>query len=176
MFYNGNKVQDLYYNGNKVQQAWMNGVQVWPTNEILSYRVYIEWDPTKDDNICIDGMTWNGSAMTTAMFELSPGSTTTLDVSYNNGGTWTTMSNSDVEKMIAGNTESLQRYCRGISFRMKKDWGFNQFTWTSDQYYAPTGYMTVEVYENGSEQSNIVATKTVNQNSNTTYTVNRGDS
>ena len=56
MFYNGNKVQDLYYNGNKVQNAWYNGVQVWPNNEIQSYRVYIEWDPVKNENICIDGM------------------------------------------------------------------------------------------------------------------------
>lgn len=175
MYYNGNKVEGLYYDGVKVQNAWYNGTMVWPVNEIQNYRVYIEWDPVKDDTISIDGMTWNGSAMTTAMFELTPGSTA-ADVTYNDGGTWTTMSNTDVEKMIAGNTESLEKYCRGISFKVKKDWGFNQFTWKAGQNSAPTGYLSVEVIENGSEQSYAVATKTVNQTAGSTYTVNRGDS
>lgn len=175
MYYNGNEIKGLYYNGTAVQNAWYNGVQVWPMNEILSYRVYIEWDPVKDDNICIDGMWLNGSAMTTAMFEMSPGSTTTLDASVNINGSWSTMTTEEVNKMIANGTESLQKYCRGISFRLKPDWGFDSFSWKTDQYYAPTGYQTIEIFANGSEQSNLEAKKTINQTPNTTYTANRGD-
>lgn len=171
-----NNAKQIVVNGKDIQDAFCNSVHIWPVNVIGSYRVYIEWDPVKDDNITIDGMTWNGSAMTTAMIATKGEGVSDLDVSYNNGGTWTTMGTTDIEHMIAGNTESLQKYCRGVSFRMKPDWGFSQFTWKSDQYYAPTGYLKVTVNENGSESIRTIATKTVNQAANTTYTVNVGDS
>jgi len=167
--------KDLMFNGNSVQQAWMNGVQVWPVNVIGSYRVYIQWDPVKDDNITIDGMTWNGSAMTTAMISPTSEGVSDLDVSYSNGGSWVSMGNTDIEHMIAGDTESLQKYCRGITFRMRPDWGFSQFTWKSDQYYAPSGNLTVNVFAIGSQRLENLATKTVSQTVNTTYTITRGD-
>lgn len=174
MYYNGNEIKGLYYNGTAVQNAWYNGVQIWPNNEILSYRIYLEWDPVKDENICIDGMWWNGAQMTTGMFEQTPGGTS-LDASVNINGSWVSLTTAEVEKMISGDTDSLQKYCRGITFRLKPDWGFNSFSWKTDQYYAPTGNQTIEIFANGSERSNLEAKKTINQTTNTTYTVNRGD-
>lgn len=171
MYYNGNPVEGLFYNGVAVQNAWYNGVQVWPDDALLSYRVYIEWDPVKDENICIDGMWWNGEPMTTDMFEQTPGGTS-LDASVNINGSWVSLTTTEVEKMISGDTDSLQKYCRGITFRLKKELGFNSFSWRSDQYYAPTGTLVVEVDEIWDEHSNLW-TKTVTQNPNTVYSITR---
>lgn len=166
---------DIIVNGRSIDDAYCNGKHIWPINEILSYRVYITWEPVKDDNICIDGMTWNGSPLTTSMFAYTPGSTSQLDASINVGGSWTSMTNEEIDKMISGSTESLQKYCRGITFRLKPNWGFTQFTFTTDQYYAPTGTLRIEVYENGTEQNNTCVDKIITQAANTTYTFNRGD-
>lgn len=171
-----NNAKQIVVNGRDIQDAFCNSVHIWPVNIIGSYRVSIEWDPTKDDYITIDGMTWNGSAMTTAMFTTISEGVSDLDASYNNRGTWKTMNKTDIEMMIAGDTETLYKNCRGISFRLKPDWGFSQFTWATDQSYAPTGYLTVTVDEIGSESIRTIATKTVNQTRDTTYTVNVRDS
>lgn len=167
--------KEIIVNGRPILDAYCNGAHIWPNNQIKSYRVYIQWSPEKDDNICIDGMTWNGVQLTTAMFEYSPGSTTQLDASVNVGGSWTSMTSTETDKMISGSTESLQKYCRGISFRLKPDYGFTQFTFTTDQYYAPTGTLKVEVYENGTETNTTCVDKVITQGPNTTYTFNRGD-
>lgn len=166
---------DIIVNGKPIEDAYCNGKHIWPVNEVLSYRVYITWEPTKDENICIDGMTWNGSPLTTAMFQYSPGSTTQLDASVNVGGSWTSMTSTEIDKMISSSTESLQKYCRGVTFRLKPNWGFNQFTFTTDQYYAPTGTLRVEVNEIGTEASDVCVYTAVSQTANTTYTFNRGD-
>lgn len=167
--------KQIIVNGRPILDAFCNGVHIWPNNQILSYRVYIEWSPVKDENICIDGMTWNGLQLTTDMFEYTPGSTVYLDASINNGGSWQQMSTEDVNKMINSSTESLQKYCRGITFRLKPEYGFSQFAFHTYQYYAPTGTLKVEVYENGSEDTNTCVDKIITQAANTTYTFNRGD-
>ena len=167
--------KEIIVNGRPILDAFCNGVHIWPNNQILSYRVYIEWSPEQDEDICLDGMTWNGVQLTTDMFEYATGSTTYLDASYNDNGSWHQMTEEEINKMINPGTESLQQYCRGISFRLKPDYGFTQFTFTTDQYYAPTGTLKVEVYEIGSEKTTTCVDKMVTQAINTTYTFNRGD-
>lgn len=167
--------KEIIVNGRPILDAYCNGAHIWPANQILSYRVYIEWSPEQDENITLDGMTWNGVQLTTSMFEYTPGSTMYLDASINNGGSWHQMTDENIDKMISSSTESFSEYCRGISFRLKPDDGFTQFTFHTDQFYAPTGTLKVQVFENGSEKTTTCVDKIITQAPDTTYTFNRGD-
>ena len=157
----------LIWNGTPALMAVYNGEKVWPTKTVTSYRVWIEWDPVKSENICIDGLYWDNLSMIEDDI---------LEADYSDNGTWKHLSSTEIAKMVTQDGSSLQKYCRGITFLMDAT-VFTSFSFHTDRYYAPTGTLTVEVEEiyDAGGGSDLVAMKTVTQAANTTYVINRGD-
>ena len=59
---NGNdNPRELILNGTQPQCLVYNGEIVWGAKTLESYRVYIEWDPVKMENITIDTLGYNSS-------------------------------------------------------------------------------------------------------------------
>lgn len=171
MYYNGSKAKDLYYNGVPVENAWYNGVKVWPLNETHGYRVYMEWDPATYNNICLNGMWWNGPMMTE---DLIYSESVYPDASYKNSNGWQTMSWTEVDKMISTATEAVNFYCSELSFRVDST-AFNSFEFKTNPYYQPEGNVHVYVNALTDDGQVTVASKTVAIAPNTVYTIFRGD-
>lgn len=157
----------LIWNGVPATMAIYNGEKVWPKKTVMSHRVWIEWDPVKSENICIDGLYWDGLAMSDSDI---------LEADYNDGGTWQHLTSTEIAKMVTPDNSSLQKYCRGVTF-LTDITEFTSFSFHTDPYYVPTGTLTVtiEAIFNSGEGTELVATKTVTQAANTTYVINRGD-
>ena len=161
------EAKDLIWNGTPAIMAIYNGEKVWPKKTATAYRVWIEWDPVKSENVCVDGLYWDNLSMVNSDI---------VEAEYSDNGTMHHLSSTEIAKMVTQDGSSLQKYCRGITFLTDKT-AFTSFSFHTDPYYSPTGTLTVEVYEiyNTGEGSDLVATKTVTQAANTTYTINRGD-
>ena len=157
----------LIWNGTPATMAIYNGEKVWPSKTVTAYRVWIEWNPVKSENICIDGMYWDNLSMSDSDI---------VEADYNNNDSWEHLSSTEITKMVVQDGSSLQKYCRGITFLTDKTL-FESFSFHTDPYYAPTGTLKVEVEEiyNAGEGTELVASKTVTQAANTTYVINRGD-
>lgn len=157
----------LIWNGTPATMAIYNGEKVWPSKTVTAYRVWIEWSPTKSENICIDGMYWDN---------LSMSDNDIVEADYSDNGTWKHLTSTEITKMTVQDNSSLQKYCRGITFLTDKT-DFTSFSFHTDPYYAPTGTLTVEIKEiyDAGEGTELVASKTVTQAANTTYVINRGD-
>ena len=57
------EAKDLIWNGTPALMAIYNGEKVWPKKTATAYRVWIEWDPVKSENVCIDGLYWDNLSM-----------------------------------------------------------------------------------------------------------------
>ena len=160
--------ENIFVNGVLDPDIFVNSVQVWPLQGALEfYRVYIKWSPDKNDNLTFQGLGWNGN----------PGSLTTsmlLDAEKNtNGYSYSDMSESE-KTGICDTAQGTGIYCHAIAIDIDAQ-TFINFQWKTQQYYAPTGTVEIEVdayYEDGIR---IVARKTVTQAANTTYVVNEGE-
>ena len=160
--------ENIIVNGKIDPDIFVNGVQVWPSRGALRfYRVYITWKPAKQDNLVFQGLGWNGN----------PGSLTSdmiisamrKDTSYS----YTSMSTSDLNGIL-DTTQGKGVYCYGISLDIDSS-TFINFQWRTQQYYAPTGTVEIEVdayYEHGIA---VRAKKTVTQAANTTFVIHDGE-
>lgn len=160
--------KNIIVNGKVDPDIYVNGVHVWPAQgELQYYRVYIKWSPDKSENLTFQGLGWNGN----------PGSLTTsmlLSADKNeNGYSYTAMS--DTEKTsICDTTQGTSIYCHAIALDIDAK-TFINFQWRTQQYYATTGTVEIEVdayYTNGIR---ILARKTVTQAANTTYVISNGE-
>lgn len=160
--------ENIFVNDVLDPDIFVNSVHVWPLQGALQfYRVYIKWSPDKSDNLTFQGLGWNGN----------PGSLTSsmlIDAEKNeNGYSYTAMS--DAEKTgICDTAQGKGVYCHAISFDIDSQ-TFINFQWRTQQYYAPTGTVEIEVdayYEDGIR---VLARKTVTQAANTTYVVHEGE-
>ena len=160
--------KSIHVNGTIDPDIIVNSVQVWPLQGALEfYRVYIKWSPDKNDNLTFQGLGWNGN----------PGSLTTsmlLDAEKNtNGYSYSDMS--EAEKTgICDTTQGTGIYCHAIAIDIDAQ-TFINFQWKTQQYYAPTGTVEIEVdayYEDGIE---VRARKTVTQAANTTFVIHDGE-
>ena len=160
--------ENIIVNGVVDPDIFVNGVQVWPSLGALRfYRVYITWNPAKQDNLTFQGLGWNGSpgSLTSSMIIASM----KKDTSYS----YTSMTTSELDGIL-DTTQGNGLYCYGISLDIDSD-NLVSFQWRTQQYYAPTGTVEIEVdayYENGIK---VVARKTVTQVANTTYVVHKGE-
>lgn len=160
--------ENIFVNGQVDPDIFVNSVQVWPLQGALQfYRVYIKWSPDKNDNLTFQGLGWNGN----------PGSLTTsmlLAANKNeNGYSYTAMSESE-KSGICDTSQGTGIYCHAIAIDIDAQ-TFINFQWKTQQYYAPTGTVEIEVdayYEDGIR---VLARKTVTQAANTTYVVNEGE-
>ena len=160
--------ENIIVNGKIDPDIFVNGVQVWPSRGALRfYRVYIKWSPDKNDNLTFQGLGWNGN----------PGSLTTsmlLDAEKNtNGYSYTDMSESE-KTGICDTTQGTGIYCHAIAIDIDAQ-TFINFQWKTQQYYAPTGTVEIEVdayYENGIA---VRARKTVTQAADTTFVIHQGE-
>lgn len=160
--------ENIFVNGQVDPDIFVNSVQVWPLQGALEfYRVYIKWSPDKSDNLTFQGLGWNGN----------PGSLTTSMLLYarknENGYSYTDMSESETTG-ICDTAQGTGIYCHAISFDIDSQ-TFINFQWKTQQYYAPTGTVEIEVdayYEDGIR---VLARKTVTQAANTTYVVHEGE-
>lgn len=160
--------KSIHVNGTIDPDIFVNSVQVWPLQGALEfYRVYIKWSPDKNDNLTFQGLGWNGN----------PGSLTTsmlLDAEKNtNGYSYTDMSNAE-KSGICDTAQGTGIYCHAISFDIDSQ-TFINFQWRTQQYYAPTGTVEIEVdayYEDGIR---VLARKTVTQAANTTFVIHEGE-
>lgn len=160
--------ENIFVNGVLDPDIIINSVQVWPLQGALEfYRVYIKWSPDKSDNLTFQGLGWNGN----------PGSLTTsmlLDAEKNtNGYSYTDMSESE-KSGICDTNQGTGIYCHAIAIDVDAQ-TFINFQWKTQQYYAPTGTVEIEVdayYEDGIR---VLARKTVTQAANTTYVVHEGE-
>lgn len=160
--------ENIFVNGVLDPDILVNSVHVWPLQGALKfYRVYIKWSPDKNDNLTFQGLGWNGN----------PGSLTTsmlLDAEKNtNGYSYTAMS--DAEKTgICDVSQGTGIYCHAIAIDIDAS-TFINFQWRTQQYYAPTGTVEIEVdayYEDGIR---VLARKTVTQAANTTFVIHDGE-
>ena len=160
--------ENIIVNGVVDPDIFVNGVQVWPSRGALKfYRVYIKWSPDKSDNLTCQGLGWNGN----------PGSLTTsmlLDAEKNtNGYSYTDMSESE-KTGVCDTVKGTGIYCHAIAIDIDAQ-TFINFQWKTQQYYAPTGTVEIEVdayYENGIA---VRARKTVTQAANTTFVIHDGE-
>lgn len=160
--------ENIFVNDVLDPDIFVNSVHVWPLQGALEfYRVYIKWSPDKNDNLTFQGLGWNGN----------PGSLTTsmlLDAEKNtNGYSYSDMSNAE-KSGICDTSQGTGIYCHAISFDIDSP-NFINFQWKTQQYYAPTGTVEIEVdayYEDGIR---VLARKTVTQAANTTYVVHEGE-
>lgn len=160
--------KNIIVNGKVDPDIYVNGVHVWPLQGALRfYRVYIKWSPDKSDNLTFQGLGWNGN----------PGSLTTsmlLSADKNeNGYSYTAMS--DTEKTsICDTTQGTGIYCHAIALDIDSQ-NFINFQWRTQQYYAPTGTVEIEVDAHYEDNIRIVARKTVTQVENTTFVIHQGE-
>lgn len=163
-------VENIIVNGVVDPDIFVNGVHVWPNRgELRFYRVYITWDPAKQENMSFQGLGWNGN----------PGSLTSdmvidpmiKDTSYS----YTSMTQDRVEKILETNEQGGGAlYCYGIAFDVDSN-TFINFQWHTQKYYAPTGTAKIEVdayYENGIV---VRARKTVTQAADATFVIHDGE-
>lgn len=160
--------KSIHVNGTIDPDIFVNSVQVWPSRGALQfYRVYITWDPAKSDNLTFQGLGWNGNpGSLTSSVILDP---MKKDTSYS----YTNMTTAELNSIL-DTTQGNGLYCYGISFDIDST-TFINFQWRTQQYYAPTGTVEIEVdayYEDGIE---VKARKTVTQAANTTYVIYDGE-
>lgn len=161
-------VKNIFVNGVVDPNIFVNNVLVWPKRGALKfYRVYITWDPAKQDNLTFQGLGWNGNpgSLTSAMI-IDPSK---KDTSYS----YTSMSTAELNGIL-DTVQGNGLYCYGIALDIDSD-NFINFQWRTQQYYAPTGTVEIEVdayYENGIV---VRARKTVTQAANTTFVIHDGE-
>ena len=160
--------ENIIVNGKVDPDIYVNGTRVWPLRGALRfYRVYIKWSPDKSDNLTFQGLGWNGN----------PGSLTTsmlLSADKNeNGYSYTAMSD-DEKTGICDTTQGTGIYCHAISLDIDSQ-NFINFQWRTQQYYAPTGTVEIEVDAYYEDSIRIVARKTVTQVANTTFVIHAGE-
>lgn len=160
--------ENIIVNGVVDPDIFVNGVQVWPSRGALRfYRVYIKWSPAEAGNLTFQGLGWNGN----------PGSLNTsmlLSAEKNqNGDSYTAMSDSE-KTNICDTSNGTSIYCYAIALDIDAQ-TFINFQWRTQQYYAPTGTVEIEVdayYEHGIA---VRARKTVTQAANTTFVIHDGE-
>ena len=166
--------QTIFVNGVKDPDIYCMGQKIWPMHSttVEGYWITIMWDPSKTENICIDGMWWDGIAI--AQAEVA-GSSSAPEAFYRNGSSWDGLTWSEVNEMLDNDGNSLSKYCKGYTLKVLIT-SFSSFQFKTDQYYQPSGTVTVEIeeaYDDGT--SVLVASKTCTMAANTTYTINNGD-
>lgn len=160
--------ENIIVNGKVDPDIYVNGVRVWPLQGALRfYRVYIKWSPDNANNLSFQGLGWNGN----------PGSLTTsmlLAAEKNvNGYSYTSLDDEEKTEMC-DTSQGGVIYCHAIALDINSQ-NFINFQWRTQQYYAHTGTVEIEVdayYEDGIR---IVARKTVTQAENTTYVIHQGE-
>lgn len=161
-------VENIIVNGVVDPNIFVNNVLVWPKRGALKfYRVYITWDPAKQDNLTFQGLGWNGNpgSLTSAMIN----DPSKKDTSYS----YTSMTTAELNGIL-DTAQGGGLYCYGIAFDVNAS-TFINFQWRTQQYYAPTGTVQIEVdayYENGIV---VRARKTVTQAANTTFVIHDGE-
>lgn len=162
------KSEAVFCNGVKDPDIFANNVHVWPgRGELNFFRVYITWDPAKNENLTFQGLGWNGN----------PGSLTSdmiLDAHKKNTSySYTNMTTSELDGILDTST-GTGIYCYGIAVDIDST-AFSNFQWRTQQHYATTGTVEIKVdayYENGIVSR---AKKTVTQAANTTFTIVDGE-
>lgn len=158
----------VFCNGVQDPDIFANNVQVWPgIGELRYFRVYITWDPAQSENLTFQGLGWNGN----------PGSLTS-DLIFgaykkNTSYSYTNMTTSELNGII-DTSNGTGIYSYGISLDIDSK-AFINFQWRTQQYYAPTGTVQIQVeaiHENG---ITVRARKTVTQAANTTFTIFDGE-
>ena len=162
--------RELIFNGTQPQCLVYNGEIVWGAKTLDCYRVYMMWDPEKTENLCIDGVWVNNQTVTTD---------DVYDGSYKNGQ-YTTLTTSEMTDFVTNNGSACAKYCQGYFFRISPNFDLSKLQFKTDQYYQPTGDVTVTIEEQYSDDSGditfkTIAEKTVSIATNTTYTINRGE-
>ena len=158
----------VFCNGVKDPDIFANSVQVWPGRGALRFfRVYITWDPAQSENLTFQGLGWNGN----------PGSLTSnmiLDADKKSTSySYTNMTTSELNGILDTST-GTGIYSYGIALDIDSN-AFINFQWRTQQYYAPTGTVQIQVeayYDNGIV---VRARKTVTQAQNTTFTIFDGE-
>jgi hypothetical protein len=81
---------------------------------------------------------------------------------------------------VTNNGSACAKYCQGYFFRISPNFDLSKLQFKTDQYYQPTGDVTITIEEQYSDGSGditfkTIAEKTLTMAANTTYTINRGD-
>ena len=160
--------KNIIVNGVVDPDIFVNSVQVWPLQGALKfYRVYITWNPAKQDNLTFQGLGWNGNpGSLTSDMVIDPAK---KDTSYS----YVSMTTSELNGIL-DTTQGNGLYCYGIALDIDSD-SFINFQWKTQQYYAPTGTVEIEVDAYYEDDIRVLARTTVTQAANTTYVVHEGD-
>jgi len=160
--------ENIIVNGKIDPDIYVNGVRVWPLQGALRfYRVYIQWSPDKHDGLSFQGLGWNGNpgSLTTSMLLAAQQNT--------NGDSYTYISESQ-KSDICDTTQGTSIYCHAIALDIDSQ-TFINFQWRTQQYYAPTGTVEIEVYAYYEDGIRVLARKTVTQAANTTFVIHQGE-
>ena len=162
--------RELIFNGTQPKCLVYNGEIIWGSKTLDCYRVYMMWDPEKNENLCIDGVWVDNQTVTTD---------DVYDGSYKDGQ-YTSLTTAEMTDFVTNNGSACAKYCQGYFFKIKPDFDLNNLQFKTGQYYQPTGDVTVTIEEQYNDGSGYIsfktiAIKTVTMAANTTYTINRGE-
>lgn len=162
---------DYIVNGHRVEDLFCNSVHLWPY-EYDSFSIEFTITPVASNNICLDGFGWGSEVGYIHLENVNY-------AMYNDNGNWTSLTNNEISNAVSDSTNSLQKYCRGLYFNLKSVHNigiFNQFTFKTDDYYAPTCDIEVKVLGGRTSMSDILlASKVITQAPATTYHLYLGD-
>ena len=155
------------------QMVIYNNEVIWPKG-YSHYIIDLEWYPTKNENITLDGMGWG-----TSIGFIHSENIEWMD--YTSDGTnWTDYTTTEIINATTDNGSSVAKYCRQISVCLKASslGDFTAFCFKTDTYYQPTGTIRVSVWgvpEQAGMSNVLLAQKDCSMTMNTLYTINVGE-
>ena len=162
---------DYVVNGHRVEDLYCNTVHLWPLN-YNSFTIEFNITPVASNNICLNGFGWGHEIGYIHLENVNY-------AMYDDNGTWTALTNTEISYAVSDTTSSLQKYCRAMYFNLKSAHNlgrFSEFTFKTDEYYAPTCDIEVKVYGCRTGMTDILlASKVITQAPNTTYHLYLGD-
>lgn len=162
---------DYVVNGRSVYDIFCNNVHIWPF-DYNNFTIEFNITPVAMNNICLDGFGWGHEIGFIHLENVNY-------AMYDDNGNWSSLTNTEITHAVSDSTESLQKYCRGLYFNLKSSTNlgrFSEFTFKTDDYYAPTCDIEVKVYGGRIGMTDILlASKVITQAPATTYHLYLGD-
>lgn len=157
-------IGEIYVGSQKIAEAYVGSTLVYqvsgPTPGYDSYILRVRWESdSKNDNLTFQGMWVNGSTATVSSAR-----------SKTSGGSWSSVSSTDIEHATAGN-ESYNCYCNVIEFTLSVSSTPSSVEWKTGTYYAPSGNIVGELVGISGGSETIIAYTTGSQSANTRYTI-----
>lgn len=159
---------NIFCNGKKDPDMFVNSVHVWPLS-FTSYTVKFEWSPAKQDNICLDGMGWGDS--------IGFIHSENINWAYYDDGNYHELTSAEIIHATSDDGTPCEKYCYEMAFNLKGSTldRFEELTFKTGPYYQPTGTLKVTITGYSSDNTVVLASKTVNMNVNTTYHIHAGE-